>query len=182
MPVKKAVVLLLCLLLVAMTAATAWLWAMHLLPRRFSAQVEPLCLEFELPSDLVYAVCFQESRFDPRAVSSAGACGLMQLMPDTYRWIAQKMGEDLREEEIFDPDINLRLGCWYLSYLRQRFGNDETVMLAAYNAGPNKVDEWLKNEAYAPEGELAQVPYPETAHYVERVLLLKKLYGWIYFW
>ena len=177
---KKWIALILSLLLVAMAAATAWLWAKQLLPRKFSEQVERFCEEFDLSENLVYAVCFQESRFDRKAISSAGACGLMQLMPDTYSWIAKKLGEDLEQQDIFDPDVNLRYGCWYLSYLRERFGDDTTVILAAYNAGPNKVEEWLKNEAYTSEGKLTEVPYPETARYVERILLLEKLYGWLY--
>ena len=177
---KKWIAVILFLLLVVMTAATAWLWATHLFPRKFSQQVERFCEEFGLPENLVYAICFQESRFDPQAVSSAGACGLMQLMPDTCRWIAQKLGETPQEQDIFDPEINLRFGCWYLSYLRERFGDDVTVVLAAYNAGPNKVEEWLKNETYVSDGKLITVPYPETEHYVKRILLLEKLYGWLY--
>jgi len=100
---------------------------------------------------LVTAIVANESAFDPRAISAAGAGGLMQLMPAT----AISLGVTDR----FDPAQNVRAGATYLRYLLERFGNDVPSALAAYNAGPAAVERWH-----------GVPPYPETRRYVARVL------------
>ncbi len=118
----------------------------------------------ELDPDLVCAVVRAESRFRPGAVSPRGAIGLMQIMPETAAWIAQKLG--VTASELQDPETNLRFGTWYLRYLIDRFGALD-VALAAYNAGPTRVDEWLT------EG---RTEFPATARYVARVLRATPVY------
>lgn len=112
----------------------------------------------DLDPALVASLVRAESRFRADAVSPRGAMGLMQLMPETAAWIAQSLGEtaaDLR-----DPATNLRLGAWYLRYLLDRFGRAD-LALAAYNAGPTRVDEWLAT---------SRPIYAETEAFVRRVL------------
>ena len=125
--------------------------------------------KYGLQRALVYAVIECESGFDKDAVSSAGACGLMQLMPDTFEWIfsgTEKNGS----ADIFDPRQNVEAGCKYLSYLIKRFENVETA-LAAYNAGEGTVSTWLKGEKYSEDGKaLSVIPYSETRLYVGRVM------------
>jgi soluble lytic murein transglycosylase-like protein len=102
---------------------------------------------------LVAAVIHVESAFNPRAVSRKGACGLMQLLPDTARRFGVKKKKDL-----FDPSKNLEAGVKYLKWLTQRFGGDVEKILAAYNAGEGAVDRF---------GGIP--PYRETQSYVKKI-------------
>jgi soluble lytic murein transglycosylase len=121
---------------------------------RVSAQAEVAGLD---PA-LVCSVIRAESRFRAGAVSPRGAVGLMQLMPDTADWVADRLG--LASRDLTDPETNLRLGTSYLRYLVDRFGRID-LALAAYNAGPTRVDQWIA----AGEAE-----YAETTAFVRRVL------------
>ncbi len=107
---------------------------------------------------LVCSLVRAESRFHVDAVSPHGAIGLMQLMPDTAAWIAEQLG--LAAVDLRDAATSLRLGTWYLRYLIDRFGRLD-LALAAYNAGPTRVDRWLA---------AGETPYAETAGFVRRVL------------
>jgi len=126
--------------------------------------------EFDLEPELIFAVIHAESRFNENAVSRVGASGLMQIMEDTAYWIAPMAGlDDFSYDEILDPDINIRLGSFYLSMLIGRFG-DVDVALSAYNAGSGNVGNWLSNPEYSSDGEtLDHIPFAETRKYVERV-------------
>jgi len=122
-----------------------------------------------------------ESSFKSDAESHAGAMGLMQLMPDTAEWIAGKMDiDDFTSEMLEDEEVNISMGCWYLAYLIKRFDGNTVHALAAYNAGPGKVDEWLENDSYTVDGQLTNIPYEETANYVVRVERAKKIYELLY--
>lgn len=149
--------------------------------------------EYDVPIEIIYAVIETESHFDTEAQSGVGACGLMQLMPDTYDWIRGRLGEDsaasVSSEEadssptekrvaggIFDPETNIRYGVYYLSYLYERFHNWETVY-AGYNAGPNIVQLWLQDAQYSSDGvTLTNIPYTETANYVVKVSSARERY------
>lgn len=128
-----------------------------LYPTRCRAQITAAAREFGLEPELVFAVVATESGFDSRAVSRAGACGLMQLMPDTFSFAAGRVGG---LTDIFDVRSNLRAGCWYLKYLLGRFPKRHA--LAAYNAGEGRVREWI-------DAGLEEYPFPETELYVKRV-------------
>ena len=126
--------------------------------------------EFGVPLAMVLAVIRTESDFLPDAVSTAGAMGLMQLMPETFAFLRdEKLGEDLPDSAIFDPEINIRYGTYYLSYLYERFGSWSPT-LAAYNAGESRVSEWLTDPDCSQNGTLTDIPFPETEAYVEKVL------------
>ena len=126
--------------------------------------------EFKVPFPLVLAVIRSESDFRPNAVSEAGACGLMQLMPETFSFLQKSaFDEQLPSNAIFDPAVNIRYGTYYLSYLFEKFGNWFTA-LAAYNAGEGRVGEWLTDTELAPDGRLRNIPFPETAEYVQSTL------------
>ena len=135
--------------------------------------------EYDVPLDVVYAVIETESHFDEDAQSSAGACGLMQLMPDTYDWIRTRLGEADEAEPaggIFAPECNLRYGIYYLSWLYETFGVWETAW-AGYNAGPNIVKKWLQDSRYSSDGvTLHTIPYAETANYVVKVGKAREYY------
>ena len=131
-----------------------------LYPLRYEDEIKAWTDSYSLDLHLVAAVIRSESRFDPHALSHAGATGLMQIIPSTGKWIAAQIGEEgFTVEDLSDPGINIRFGTWYLRYLLDRFG-DMDVVLAAYNAGPSNAIRWQ-----AGEGTI----YPETARYIERV-------------
>ncbi len=137
--------------------------------------------EYELDPYAVAAIVHCESGNRADVVSSAGAIGLMQLMPDTGEWIAGKLSvADYDVDMLKQPETNIRFGCWYLHFLYERFESNDTVY-AAYNAGHNRVKNWLDDNAYSADGAtLSDVPYPQTKDYVEKVQraydTYKKLY------
>ncbi len=150
-------------------------------PLKYQDQIEQMARKYDLEPSLIFGVIHTESRMNPQAVSPVGAVGLMQIMPDTGQWIAQKLNwEDFEEEQLKMPEKNLELGCWYLRYLLDRFDADINAVLAGYNAGPNRVAQWLQNEAYTTNGKLTTIPNKDAEQYVERVLHAKEKYQSLY--
>jgi soluble lytic murein transglycosylase len=124
---------------------------------------------YQLDAALLAAVIYRESRFDSDARSSSGAIGLMQLLPDTAKGIAVNTGGNrFRVRDLYDPEINVRYGSFYLRRLLVKYG-DERNALAAYNAGQANVDGWLE----AGEG----IQFPETQEYVDDVLEARDVYA-----
>lgn len=130
---------------------------------------------------LVAALIYVESDFNPRAVSKKGARGLMQIMPETASWIAEKRGEGFHSEQLYHPRENLMMGIWYLNWLYQEFSGDTALVLAAYNAGWVRVKEWKKDRIWGGEvKELHRIPYKETRRYVTRVFRVYHIYQYLY--
>ncbi|MCL6560983.1 MAG: lytic transglycosylase domain-containing protein, partial [Firmicutes bacterium] len=131
---------------------------------------------------LLAAVMKTESNFNSRAVSDKGARGLMQVMPDTGRWIAKQMGEPVFDpDRLFDPETSIKLGAWYIADLKREFRGDAVLILAAYNGGRGNVKEWIsKNGLSAGEGSIDRIPFPETRQYVRKVLIYQKVYKYLY--
>jgi soluble lytic murein transglycosylase len=118
---------------------------------------------------LVTGLIRQESRFESEIRSSAGATGLMQVMPATGEWIAGKIG--LKEYNLTDPNDNINLGTWYLDHTHEEYNNNTLLAVASYNAGPGNVANWLKRYGFNdPDVFVEQIPFPETKGYVEAVL------------
>lgn len=133
-----------------------------------------------LSPSLLAAVIREESRFQPGARSEVGACGLMQLMPETAQWVDQHLeGNEAQELDLSDPQVNVKLGATYLEYLQQSFQGNEVAFLAAYNAGPGQTLEW---QAGARNGrlQLDDIAFPETRAYVEAVLESERIYRQLY--
>ena len=129
----------------------------------------------------VAAVILAESSYDPQAVSSVNAQGLMQIMPETGAWIAGKFDETYVEGCLFDPETNIRYGCWYLGYLLRRYDGDKTCSTAAYHSGQGTVDGWLKNPEYSTDGRtLNIIGGPRANTYVGRVLEYYEKYTQLY--
>lgn len=136
-------------------------------PLRYAEIVERWAQDRSLNPHLIAAVIRAESRFRPRVVSRAGAIGLMQIMPATGEWIAAQVGkEGFQVADLYDPEINIRLGTWYLRHLLNRF-IEVDLALAAYNAGSTNLIRWQ-----AGEGTI----FPETAAYIVRVNR-----GWVWY-
>lgn len=132
--------------------------------------IEKYALENGIEPAYAAAVILRESSYDPKAVSSVGARGLMQLMPDTFEQVRLNLRESTTFEDMFDPETNIRYGCWYLGYLSRIFDGDPIEMACAYHAGPNNVKLWIMN--YAADGEhlqLAEIPMEDTRYYAGKV-------------
>jgi soluble lytic murein transglycosylase len=123
-----------------------------------------------------------ESKYYPNAVSKKGARGLMQIMPRTGEWVAQQLDlEGFHPDYLFDPEINIKIGTWYLSYLMKQFNGDLTLVLAAYNGGQGNVRDWLQQRNSNKENDLEDFPFRETRQYVIKInrvyRVYKRLYG-----
>ena len=165
----KRLCLALAVLIFFIVAVLAFLAAF---PRPYRELVKKSGLE---PA-LVYAVMKAESGFDEKAVSPAGAKGVMQLLPSTAAFVAELENIPFDEERLFEGEYNVRLGCAYLRYLLERF--EEETALAAYNAGEGTVRLWLQDPRYSSDGRtLEQTPYPETARYLKKISVFRKIYG-----
>ena len=145
-------------------------------PLKYKALIEQYSSQFNVKNYVVASVICAESGFDKNAVSNKGAIGLMQLMPSTAEWLAEKLGENFNDEKLYNPEFNLKLGTYYLSYLLQKFKNEDTAIIA-YNAGEGVVSTWLKNEQYSLDGKFVNdIPYQETKKYLAKVNRLKQIY------
>lgn len=149
-------------------------------PRQYVNLVEENAKSFEIDESLLYALIKTESGFDKNAVSSVGAKGLTQITLDTFSWLQTKTGEEYEEDALFEPEISIYYGAYFLDMLLEEFGNTETA-LAAYHAGRGKVNEWLSDPRISPDGVvLENIPYEDTAGYVKRVVRNYKKYKEIY--
>ena len=141
-------------------------------PLRYEQIVRGHAENYGLEPQLVAAVIYQESKFDADAVSSSGAVGLMQLLPETGQGIADRTGGDeWTPDDLHSPELNIRYGSWYLRHLLDKYG-DEKLALAAYNAGQTNVDRWREQGV--------GIQFAETRHYVARVQELKDMYARVY--
>ncbi len=136
--------------------------------------------ENQLDPFLVSSVIFCESGFDPNAVSRAGARGLMQVMPATGKEIADLLQERYDEDQLFDPETSIRYGTYYLGIQMERFRNNPAAVLAAYNAGPHRVEQWINEYGFDSRNHIAYIPFKETDKYVDKVLLVQTIYKVLY--
>jgi soluble lytic murein transglycosylase len=148
-------------------AKPGW-WERLWYPLRYETIVRGHARNYSLDPALLAAVIYQESKFKADAESKSGAVGLMQLLPDTAKGIAVHTGGSaFRVADLYDPEINVRYGAWYLRHLLRKYGEERTA-LAAYNAGQDNVDRWRRQGV--------EIQFPETRAYVNRVEDLKKIY------
>ncbi len=158
-----------------------------LYPIKYERLVENACSEYDVEESLVYAVIRTESGFDPDAVSSAGAIGLMQLMPDTFTWLQNYRtkfmpDEILDSDELYDPSVNIDYGVFLLSYLMEHYDNNESLVICSYNAGYGNVDSWLEDGIISADDVRSEdIPFTETANYLEKVTSAKEMYISLYF-
>lgn len=152
-------------------------------PLEYADIIDEYSAEYQLDPALVCAVIYAESGFRSDAVSVDGARGVMQIMPETGEWIASKLGEDdFTVERLFEPELNIRYGCWFLNYLFYRFSGDSQKALAAYNAGQGNVDSWLARPECSSDGvTLEYIPVRETRNYVKKVKAAHDVYLELYY-
>ena len=166
------------LLLVVLSLAGWRLWRSDAVQMRFvymwpyQNEIVTYARRNKIDPFLVAAVIKNESEFKPGAVSPVGAVGMMQIMPETGEWIAGQMGlAGYSVDSLYNPGINIRMGCWYLSELKFEFRDNLLLMMMAYNAGRGNTHGWMNANAWDYTfGEIGKIPYPESRNYVASVL------------
>lgn len=135
----------------------------------------------DIEPNLVAAIINVESNFNKEAVSKKDAIGLMQILPETAKWIADNNDMiEFEEYMLYDPVTNIKLGSWYIKNLIEQFDSLD-LALAAYNGGSGNVTNWLKDKKYSEDGvKLDSIPFKETEKYVEKVKNQSKIYNFLY--
>ena len=139
------------------------------LPLRHEDIIRQQAADKRLDPALIAAVIYQESKFRPRT-SAAGAEGLMQILPSTAKFIARRSGGTaFVPSDLGTPQVNIAYGSYYLRYLLNRYDDNETLAIAAYNAGETNVARWIREAGGAEHFDPADIPFPETRAYVKNV-------------
>lgn len=151
-------------------------------PLKYEQEILEYSREYSVDPYLTASIIWVESRFLSDAVSNKEAKGLMQILPSTARWAAEKMGiTEFDETMLLDSKINIRIGCWYLGFLTSQFPDNLELVLASYNGGIGNVQKWLGNREYSKDGrKLDYIPFQETRNYVVRVLEVYEIYKGLY--
>jgi len=147
------------------------------LPLQYSSVIRQEASDKHLDPALVAAVIYAETKFDPRT-SSAGAVGLMQLMPETANFLAKRSGaRTFTTADLATPQVNIAYGSYYLRYLLNEYHGNTVLALAAYNGGETNVDDWVRlAHADGQRFRVGDIPFPETRAYVQRVLTARGEY------
>lgn len=178
---RLSVAIWLIILLFLATILTFPKWITVFYPQPHRDLVFSLAYEYDVDPYLVFAIIRAESKYQTNAESPVGARGLMQIMPETAAWIAEQQNiEDFKIDDLHNPEVNIRLGTWYLASLTKEY-KEVPLIIAAYNAGRGKVGSWVEEGVW--NGDLEQVqsiPFPETREYVKSVLKNYEAYKAIY--
>ncbi len=147
------------------------------LPLRYQDIIRQQAARKHLDAALIAAVIYAETKFDPRP-SSAGAEGLMQILPQTAEFLAHRSGAStFTTADLATPQVNISYGSYYLRYLLDEYGGSKILAIAAYNGGESNVNRWIV--AARERGhrlEVGDIPFPETRAYVRKVLQAQKDY------
>ncbi len=154
----------------------------RLYPTTYSQYVEEYSNEYGLDKNLVYSIIKAESGFDAKAVSPRDAKGLMQILDSTGEWAAEKIKiEDYDSSMLFEPQTNIRIGCWFIARLLEQYDQDLELALSAYNAGSGNVSKWLKDKSISSNGKtLDRIPFEETKNYVAKIEKYNNMYKKLY--
>lgn len=154
-------------------------------PLEYGGIIAEQSAEFNLNPAFVAAIIRNESSFQPMAESTVGARGLMQLMPETAEWIAGKMKlSGYAFDRMYDPESNIRFGCWYLQYLASLFHGDPVCVACGYHAGQGQVTAWLSDPRYSQDGirlSLSDLTEGPTKTYAGRVIRTYGIYQALYY-
>lgn len=177
---KRLIIFALCAVLAGCVFKTPILKMIY--PVGYIDEIDENSQRFNVDKYLVMGVISAESGFDHKAQSHKGAMGAMQVKEDTAIWCNEHFALNLDVSNLYDPSVNITIGCAYLEYLIDMFDGDAYVALAAYNAGLGNVKNWLANKECSADGKtLFKIPFKETDEYVKRVLkrrdIYKRLYG-----
>jgi soluble lytic murein transglycosylase len=150
-------------------------------PRAYQPLVEKYGAAAGNPELFLYAIMRKESGFDPHDVSYADARGLLQMIPPTSTQVAAGLGEPFFPDQLYDPEINVRLGASYIGQLYAKFGREIQLTAGAYNGGPRMMARWCAQYAKHPTDELVElIAFPQTREYVKRVTSIYAHYRYLY--
>ena len=152
-------------------------------PQRFTEYVEYYAGKYGIDPMILYAFIRTESGFDPGATSSVDARGLMQMTEETFLWLRSKLGlgEKVSFGDLYDPDVSIRFGCYYLHLCLVRYNGDISTAAAAYHSGWGTVDALLQKEEHSEDGlTLSGFPYNQMHHYVEKITACYAKYTELY--
>ena len=170
---KTAVIVSLIVVFVLLTILAIFFF---MFPIKYEDLVKKYSEKYNLDTAFVLSIINVESSFDKTAKSRAGALGLMQLLPSTATEIAQKLGmDDFAVDMLYEPEINISFGCYYMRYLLDMFNGDRNKAVCAYNAGYNNVMNWQDEN-----GNLLEIPFAETKSYLRKINLNYKVYKYIF--
>lgn len=151
-------------------------------PYKYPEYVNTYSEKYDLDPLFVLSVMKTESNFKEDAHSHKDAVGLMQITGDTGEWIAGEMGlTGFSKDDLYNEEVNIQMGCWYLRRLLDMFNGNRDLAVAAYNAAPTNVSNWLENEEYSLNGEsLHYIPFGETKKYIDKVNVYYNIYDFFY--
>ena len=137
---------------------------------RYQDYIEYYSAYYELNPAFVAALIYRESHYDPMAVSNVGAQGLMQLMPDTVEWMADKLNIENPDPHV--PETNIRMGTRYLNYLSGKFDGNPIYVACSFHAGAGNVESWIEKGYFAdPENpQIDEIPMDDSQHYARKVI------------
>lgn len=180
--VKIIITILITTALISLIVVFTNIYNKAVYPIRYSKYVEKYSKEYKIDPYLVYAIIKAESNFKQDATSNKGAKGLMQVTDSTGKWIAEKLKIDGFEiNDLYDPEINIKIGCWYVDNLRTEFDGNTILAITAYNSGIGRVKQWLTDRNLSANGvHLDKIPFVETDSYVKRIIKSYNAYKKIY--
>lgn len=150
-------------------------------PLKYGEYVEKYSREYDIDPYMVYAIIKAESNFNPDAKSASDAVGLMQIMEATAIETANKMELDVAEEDLFDPELNIKIGLKYFADLLSKYDNNYYLAIIAYNAGIGNVDKWIEEGTIKYDAsDIENVPFKETNNYVRKILRDYDIYKDLY--
>lgn len=149
-------------------------------PLKYIEYVEKYAKEYDIDKYLVYAIIKAESNFEEDAKSASNAVGLMQIMEATAVETADKMDLNITEEDLFNPELNIKIGLKYFTSLLEKY-NNYNLAIIAYNAGIGNVDKWIQEGTIKADGsDIENVPFKETNNYVRKILRDYEIYKELY--
>ena len=151
-------------------------------PTKYNEYVEKYSKENNVDKYMIYAIIKAESNFKSDVKSNSNAIGLMQLLENTAVEMSNSIKQDeITEKSLYDPEMNIKLGISYYSYLLKHYKGNNILALTAYNAGMGNVDNWIKKGVIKSDGsDIENIPYKETNNYVRKILRDYKLYVKLY--
>lgn len=174
----KKIIIILAAVVLMFAFSHGYIEKNYIYPLKYSEYVEKAAAEYDVDKYLVYSIIKAESSFNEYARSHADAKGLMQVTDETAKWAAEKM--NMHEDfNIYNPEININIGTWYISKLLTDNGGDLVLALASYNAGGGNVKKWLENSG-KDELDIDKIEFEETKTYVAKTLKYYEKYKNLY--
>lgn len=153
----------------------------HFYPKKYEEYVYKYSKELNIDPMLTFAIIKTESNFKENIVSRSGAIGLMQLMGETAKEQATKIGMNYNSETLYNPEDNIKLGLYYFDTLFNYFNENYILAFVAYNAGLGNTKKWINEGILKENGEGAEnIPFPETNMYVRKIVRNYKIYSELY--